>query len=254
MDNKMTNQKQYLVQAEEEKASITEFFNNSILNQSQGFHIETLISDIKKSEKQYSQYCEHFDIDNPERLVLSAIMVLPLFFTALVSFFNSRYYLFSGAFIGFIGALGWFTITHGCGDNVDFLRKLKKGKKLIKRKEDSHQAFINVISNKDFQFKILYHLHILAKKRRDDSDIFSRDWLIEQYESLKKSFNNHDYETTQKTLELICQASDFIHQDLLNTINLTTYNRELDDFINEKDHQEKNMPFEYHVQQLKYMI
>lgn len=194
-------------------------------------------------KKLYRQYRNTFDANNHDTFK-KVIFLTPLpAFLGMLSGFDTSISYFSTFLVntGFLTsvALGClFYFRHKIHQNDKFLYKLKKGKTL----QDSiayHKILLTpVISQKEFQFELLYCLKLLAVKLGNTNTTrFNGDWLMKQYDSLKNDFYHEDYMKACDTLALLHLHYHEMADVRAKKEHRDNYEKELEAFINEKEQQ-----------------
>jgi hypothetical protein len=267
MESIMAGSSEKLIQAQQEKASINELFANSIFSQT---HINTntntntyansdesvgdSLAQLSQAKEEFIQYSESFDGNTDWRAARIILAVATSFALSLVLGLSVNKFLGFGCAVLSALQIPYYMLSHAHRGEYKFLTFFKKGKRIAGSIEHYKKKLLPIVSNKEFQFKILYQLQMLAKKIDYDATDVSQEWITDKHDQLIISFNSKNYDDSYSILAEIYQNHDLIHNQLLQKIDLRTYEEELREFVETQTSIDQALPFEHHVQQLKQLL
>jgi hypothetical protein len=216
--------------------------NNPGINVNQFSTIADKLKALVNVKKLYRQYRNSFDANNQETFKKIIFLTpLPVFLgLAASSLPYLSTFIIDAGFLGSVALGCLFYFRHKIYQNQDdkFLYKLKKGKQLQDSIAYHKELLLPVISEKEFQFELLYCLKLLAQKLGNTNTTkFNGDWVMQQYETLKNDFYHEDYVKACDTLALLHLHYHEMSDVRAKKEHRDNYEKELEAFIFEKEQQ-----------------
>lgn len=214
--------------------------NDMNINVSEFSTVADKLKALVSVKKLYRQYRNTFDANNQDTFK-KVIFLTPLpAFLGMASGFIPYFsiFLLNTGFLASVGLGCLFYFRHKIHQDDKALYKLKKGKELQDNIAYHKTLLTPVISQKEFQFELLYCLKLLAQKLGNTNTTrFNGDWLMKQYESLKNDFYHEDYMKACDTLALLHLHYHEMADVRAKKEHRDTYEKELEAFMADKEQQ-----------------